>query len=151
MRRLQKIASGQLTVSARPDTVLQRIGEVNAVVIDPASELAVVLRYDPETMNVPIVVEKADGHSEIQGLTKQGLPIVESELLARNLFDYCNIGQEIPDDLYSDVGEMLVGVYLLHEIADELMRGLDSQSSYARTHGRQRSRSARSRLRVALD
>ncbi len=150
MWTIPKTKSRKFAASAQQEIDLQRFGEVNTLVVNPTTELAVLLKFDPKTMEVPIVVEKGNrlGIEEVQGLTEQGFQIVESELLAAALYNNCDVGQEIPVDLYPDVSEMLVGVYLLNEIAarlkTELVKELKSQSSYARTR-------TRSAIRVSLD
>lgn len=136
--------------------ILQDFEPINVAVIDMASELGVVLRYDPDTMESPIVVEKIDG-PEVQTLTERGLLTVESSLLAQVLLDRCDRGESVPKDLYPDVGKMLGSAYVLHTIAANLKDALIEElaslgSSYTQNPKRHPEcpTLARSSLRVSL-
>jgi flagellar biosynthesis protein FlhB len=139
-----------LAGSAQQELGQLNLEKVNFVVMDPTTEQAVVLEYDPDTMESPIVVEQRDDFN-IQ--EEYGILIVESTLLTQALFDQCDVGQAVPDNLlYPDVAEMLAEVYILTAITDrindELEKQFDSQrSDYART----RRRHSRSPIRISLD
>jgi flagellar biosynthetic protein FlhB len=42
-----------------------------------------------------------------------GIPILERKPLARALYKLCNVGQEIPEQFYSAVAEIIAYVYEL--------------------------------------
>ncbi|MCU0227589.1 MAG: type III secretion system export apparatus subunit SctU [Bryobacterales bacterium] len=86
----------------------------DVVVVNP-THLAVALKYDQETMNAPRVVAKGRNlHAEkIRELArKHQVPIARNVYLARQLIRV-ETGNEVPEDLYEDVAEVLLWVYEL--------------------------------------
>jgi flagellar biosynthetic protein FlhB len=86
------------------------------VVITNPTHIAVVLKYDPETMAAPRVLAKGEGiiARRIRDLAGQaGVPIVERRPLAQALYRMTDIGQEVPAELYKAVAEVLAYVYQL--------------------------------------
>ena len=86
------------------------------VVVTNPTEFAIALKYDPATMNAPRVVAK--GRDLIAARIRQlaienGIPILERKPLARALYKLCEVGQEIPEQFYSAVAEILAYVYEL--------------------------------------
>lgn len=120
MRNLQ----GDPQVAARRRTVqrqlaLNRLAQdvptADVVVTNP-TELAVAIRYDPETMAAPIVVAKGAGviAQRIRRLAlEHGIPIVEKKPLARALYKEVDVQKPVPATLYSAVAELLAYVYQL--------------------------------------
>lgn len=87
------------------------------VVITNPTHVAVALRYDRESMPAPIVVAKgldlvAQKIKEIAG--ENGIPMIENVPLARELHKRLEIDDEIPEDLYATVAEILVMVQKLN-------------------------------------
>lgn len=87
------------------------------VVITNPTHVAVALKYDRETMPAPIVVAKgldlvAQRIKEIAG--EHGVPMIENVPLARELHKRLEIEDEIPEDLYATVAEILVMVQKLN-------------------------------------
>lgn len=88
----------------------------DVVVVNP-THIAVALRYDPETMNAPRVAAKGrdERAKEIIRLArKHDVPVLRNVPLARGLVEV-ETGQEIPEDLYSAVAEVLNWVYRLKQ------------------------------------
>ncbi len=86
------------------------------VVVTNPTEFAVALKYDPETMHAPRVVAKGRGliAQRIRELAiANGVPILERKPLARALYKLVDVGQEIPEDFYTAVAEILAYVYEL--------------------------------------
>jgi len=86
------------------------------VVITNPTELAVAIRYEPETMAAPIVVAKGAG--VVAGRIRQlalehGVPIVERKPLAQALYREVDIDRPVPEDKYAAVAEVLAYVYQL--------------------------------------
>lgn len=78
--------------------------------MDYTHKLAVALGYDPEKFNAPFVIAKGKGeiaHKIIDEAEKSGVPIVSSPDLVRRLYKL-QLLQEIPDDLYIAVAQVLV-------------------------------------------
>jgi flagellar biosynthetic protein FlhB len=97
--------------------VLQRINKdvpgADVVVTNP-TEFAVAIRYDAATMNAPKVVAKGRGYiaQRIRDVAAMnGVPILERPPLARALFRLVEVGQEIPEQFYNTVAEILAYVY----------------------------------------
>ncbi len=105
--------------------VMQRIRKevptADVVVTNP-TEIAIALKYDHEAMHAPRVIAKGQGY--IAQLIRQiaienGVPILERKPLARALYKLVEIGQEIPEQFYAAVAEILAYVY---ELSGKLKR-----------------------------
>ena len=86
------------------------------VVVTNPTEFAIALKYDPETMHAPKVIAKGRDlmAQRIRELAiEAGIPILERKPLARALFKLVEVGQEIPEQFYSTVAEILAYVYEL--------------------------------------
>jgi len=87
----------------------------STVVVTNPTHLSVALRY-VEGMNAPRVVAKGAGFMAMrirQIAAAAGVPIVERKPLARALFKGCEVGDEVPVNLYKAVAEILAYVYEL--------------------------------------
>lgn len=105
--RMQYAAALQRIKSAVP--------KADVVVTNP-TEYAVAIKYDADTMRAPKVVAKGQHHMarRIREIAiKHGIPIVERKPLAQALFKMVEIGQEIPEQFYKAVAEILAYVYEL--------------------------------------
>ena len=81
-----------------------------------AYEISVAIKYDAIEHSAPIVVAKGSGDiaMKIREIAKEhGIPIVEDKPLARVLNKTVEIGQQIPDNLFKAVAEILAYVYQL--------------------------------------
>ena len=86
------------------------------VVVTNPTEFAVALKYDKDAMHAPRVIAKGQGlmARRIRELAiAAGVPILERKPLARALFKLVEVGQEIPEQFYSAVAEILAYVYEL--------------------------------------
>ena len=86
------------------------------VVITNPTHLAVALRYDPETMQAPLVIAKgADFLAEkIREIAKKhDIPLIENKPLAQVLYKMVAVEKSIPENLYKVVAEILAQVYSL--------------------------------------
>lgn len=90
----------------------------STVVVTNPTHLAVVLRYDTEVDEVPVVTAKgADYVAErIKEVAREhDIPIIENKPLARTIYQEVEIGDNIPIDLYQAVAEILALVYEINE------------------------------------
>lgn len=90
------------------------IPTADVVIVNP-THVAVALRYDP-ARGAPRVVAKGGDHvaARIRELAERSrVPMVADIALARTLFQTCEIGQEIPADLYQGVATVLAFVMRL--------------------------------------
>jgi flagellar biosynthesis protein FlhB len=95
------------------------------VIITNPVHLAIALRYDTLSMNAPTVVAKGQRliAQRIRGIaTEHNIPIVENRPLAQTIFRTVDIGQEIPDNLYKAVAEVLAFVFGLKRKAASVGR-----------------------------
>lgn len=86
------------------------------VVVTNPTEFAVALKYEPAAMHAPRVIAKGQGPlaRHIRELAiAHGIPILERKPLARALYKMVDVGQEIPEQFYSAVAEILAYVYEL--------------------------------------
>jgi flagellar biosynthetic protein FlhB len=93
---------------------LQKSVPTADVIVTNPTHFAVALKYDADTMNAPKVVAKgSDFLAQVirEIAIANGIPILERPPLARQLYKFCEIGQEIPEDLYGVVAEILAYVY----------------------------------------
>lgn len=88
--------------------------EADVVVVNP-THYAVALRYDPG-QGAPKVVAKGVDHlaSRIREIAlDNSVPQVEDVALARTLYATCEVGTEIPEELYTAVAQVLAFVMML--------------------------------------
>lgn len=108
---------GQLrarALSLSRNRMMASVGEADVVLVNP-THVAVALKYDP-ARGAPRVVAKGAGVvaarlRELAG--KHRVPIVEDVPLARALHKACEVGQEIPPELYTAVARVLAFVLSL--------------------------------------
>jgi len=97
--------------------MMAEVAQADVVVTNP-THIAVALRYDPEEMVAPQVVAKGQRliAEKIKELARQaGVPLVENKPLARALFIAVRIGEEIPEELFKAVAEVLAFVFRLRQ------------------------------------
>ncbi len=97
-------------------TFLRMMAEVpNAtVVITNPTHVAVALKYEPETMNAPVVVAKGLRlvALRIRSIAEEhGIPVIERPPLARSLYKHGHIGREIPPTFFGAVAELLAYLF----------------------------------------
>jgi flagellar biosynthetic protein FlhB len=86
------------------------------VVITNPTFIAIAVRYTQGEDQAPVVVAKGKRliAERIRDTAKQnGIPIVEDKPLARSLYDVVEPGQEIPEEFFAAVAEILAYVYSL--------------------------------------
>ncbi|WP_100404470.1 flagellar biosynthesis protein FlhB [Bacillus solitudinis] len=95
--------------------MMQEVPKADVVITNP-THFAVALRYDEENADAPIVVAKGVDFvaQKIKGLAaKHDVVTVENKPLARALYAQTDIGQQVPEDLFKAVAEVLAFVYRL--------------------------------------
>ncbi|MBI4127032.1 MAG: EscU/YscU/HrcU family type III secretion system export apparatus switch protein [Deltaproteobacteria bacterium] len=96
--------------------VKQAVGMSDVVVTNP-TELAVALKYDDKEMPAPMIMAKGQrlfAQAIREYAKEQGIPIVQNVPLAWTLIEL-DVGDDIPEDIYAAVAEILVYVYRLKE------------------------------------
>lgn len=92
--------------------------EESTVVITNPTHIAVVLRYDSQKDQAPIVTAKGAGYvaEKIKEKAKENnVPIMENKSLARTMYKRVEIGDHVPMDLYKAIAEILAVVYQMKE------------------------------------
>jgi flagellar biosynthetic protein FlhB len=108
--RRRQIALARITQGIR-----QNVPTADVIVTNP-TEFAVALKYDSDTMHAPKVVAKGTdflAHTIRMIAIEHGIPVLERPPLARALYRLVEVGQEIPEQFYSAVAEILAYVYEL--------------------------------------
>ena len=101
--------------------MMQEVPKADVVITNP-THVAVALKYDQDTMFAPTVIAK--GYDEVAQRIKKiaeehNIPMVENVPLARALAKNMQIGQEITDEFYQGVAEVLSYIYRLNGTLDE--------------------------------
>jgi flagellar biosynthetic protein FlhB len=109
-QRRRQIAIQRMTQQFR-----KTVPKADVVVTNP-TEFAVAIQYDSDSMHAPRVVAKGQGYMAMkirEIAIESGVPILERKPLARALYKLVDIGQEIPEQFYSAIAEILAYVYEL--------------------------------------
>ena len=107
-----QIRSRQLAMSR--NRMISDVANADVVLVNP-THVAVALRYEPGK-GAPRVVAKGAGHVAArirEAATKAHVPMVEDVPLARALHAACDLGQEVPQHLYTAVAQVLAFVMAL--------------------------------------
>lgn len=110
LRMMRQIAMQQVN---------KAVPNANVVVTNP-THFSVALQYDQGSMAAPRVVAKGVDHMALrirQVAMIHKVPIVERPPLARALYAEVEVGQEISEELYQAVAEVLAYVYRLEKEA----------------------------------
>jgi flagellar biosynthetic protein FlhB len=93
----------------------QAVPHADVIVTNP-THYAIALQYDRDKMTAPKVVAKGADFMAMrirQLGALNGIPLVERKPLARALFAAVDVGQEVPQEHYAAVAEILAYVYRL--------------------------------------
>ncbi|HWR21889.1 MAG TPA: flagellar biosynthesis protein FlhB [Feifaniaceae bacterium] len=95
--------------------MMQAVADADVVITNP-THFAVALSYKEGVNGAPVVVAKGQDFlaKRIREKAKEHrVEIVENKSLARSLYFHCEIGDEVPEELYQAVAEILAYVYRL--------------------------------------
>lgn len=95
--------------------MMAEIPKADVVVTNP-THYSVALKYSENGMHAPVVVAKGSDlmAAKIKEIAKEhNIPILEAPPLARALHKHCELGDAIPEALYTAVAEVLAYVYQL--------------------------------------
>lgn len=95
--------------------MMQKVPEADVIITNP-THFAVALKYDPQSMQEPVVVAMGVDFmaSQIRTIAKEhDIPIVEAPPLARALYYNAEVDRAIPYDLFKAVAAILAYVYQL--------------------------------------
>jgi flagellar biosynthetic protein FlhB len=101
--------------------MMSEIPTADVVVTNP-THFSVALRYSETGMRAPVVVAKGTQltAARIREIASEhGIPIMEAPPLARALYKHTEIGETIPEALYTAVAEVLAYIYQLRRYRTE--------------------------------
>jgi len=105
----------QIAIQRHIQRLKKEIPKADVVITNP-THFAVALQYEPDKMRAPRVIAKGQDLMALrirEIAIEHNIPLVERAPLARALYKMCDVGDEIPEDLYSAVAEILAYVYQL--------------------------------------
>ena len=105
IRQVQREVASQRMMDEVPDAT---------VVVTNPTHFAVALRYDPNGAGAPRVVAKGvdEVAQRIKAVAREhGVLVHEAPPLARALHRTCELGDEVPEDLFQAVAGVLAYVY----------------------------------------
>lgn len=97
--------------------MMQEVPHADVIITNP-THLAIAIKYDAQTMDAPTVIAKGQDlvALRIKELAKKhGIVTVENKPLAQVLFHNVEINEQIPEDLFQAVAEILAFVYRLKQ------------------------------------
>ncbi|MBB6449285.1 flagellar biosynthetic protein FlhB [Geomicrobium halophilum] len=95
--------------------MMQEVPKADVVITNP-THYAIALRYDDQVMQAPTIIAKGTDYTALrmrQVAELNKITLVENKPLAQGLYDGAEIGQEVPEDLFRAVAEVLAYVYRL--------------------------------------
>lgn len=104
--------------------VKQSVPTADVIVTNP-THYAVALKYEAGTMHAPKVVAKGADFLALkirEIAAEHGVPILERPPLARALYRTTEVGQEIPEEYYNAVAEIMAYVFEISGRAKELVK-----------------------------
>lgn len=107
----QQIRRKMREVSQR--RMMQKLPEADVVITNP-THFAVAIKYDLSIAKAPVVIAKGEDYlaQKIKEAAREhNIEIVENKPLARALYHSVEIDEEIPQELYQAVAEVLAVVY----------------------------------------
>ncbi|MCL2496580.1 MAG: EscU/YscU/HrcU family type III secretion system export apparatus switch protein, partial [Clostridiales bacterium] len=93
--------------------MMQQVPTADVVITNP-THYAVALSYKRDENEAPVLVAKGQDFlaKKIKELAQEHhIELVENKELARSLYQFCDIGAEIPPEFYQAVADILVYVY----------------------------------------
>lgn len=93
--------------------MMQELPKADVVITNP-THFAVAIKYDKEVDSAPVVIAKGEDYlaQKIKQVARDnGIELYEDKPLARMLYYNVNLGDQIPQELYHMVAEVLAYVY----------------------------------------
>ncbi|UCZ51711.1 flagellar biosynthesis protein FlhB [Bacillus shivajii] len=97
--------------------MMQEVPKADVVITNP-THYAVALKYDDGNMDAPVVIAKGVDYIALKVINvakNNGVMTVENRPLARALYAQADIGDEVPEDLFKAVAEVLAYVYRIQK------------------------------------
>ncbi len=97
--------------------MMQSVPTADVIIRNP-THFAIAIKYDPQKDSAPMVVAKGMDHVAlkiVEVAEEHDIVTVENKPLARGLYDAVDINQEIPEQFYQAVAEVIAFVYSLKQ------------------------------------
>lgn len=130
MRRMEgdpiiKQRRRRMQMAATLQKIRSTVPKADVVVTNP-THYAIAIGYDADSMGAPRVLAKGQDYialkiREIAALHR--IPIIERKPLAQALYKTVEVGQEIPEQFYKAIAEILAYVYEISGKARKMKRG----------------------------
>jgi len=130
MRRMEgdpivKQRRRRMQLAATLQKIRSTVPKADVVVTNP-THLAIAIGYDAESMGAPRVLAKGQDYiamkiREIAAVHR--IPIIERKPLAQALYKSVEVGEEIPEQFYKAIAEILAYVYEISGKAGKMKRG----------------------------
>ena len=129
MRRMEgdpviKARRRKMQFVALMQQIRKAVPQADVVVTNP-TELAIAIQYDVKQMQAPKVVAKGQDFiaAKIREIAiASGVPILERKPLAQALYKTVEVGQEVPEQFYKAIAEILAYVYEISGKAKRMNR-----------------------------
>jgi len=95
--------------------MMSNVPQADVIITNP-EHFSVALKYDPDTMDTPLMIAKGGDHTalKIREIARaHNIEIIQSPVLARAIFYTTEVDQEIPSGLYLAVAQILAYVFQL--------------------------------------
>jgi flagellar biosynthetic protein FlhB len=99
--------------------MIQAVKDADVIITNP-THYAVALSYKEGEHKAPVVVAKGKDYLAQKIKEEAGqhsIEIVENRPVAQSLYFFCEVGDEVPEDLYQAVAEILAYVYRMKKKA----------------------------------
>jgi flagellar biosynthesis protein FlhB len=105
----------KLQFQSAKNRMMKSVPKADVIITNP-THYAIALRYDVKKDSAPVVLAKGVDElaQRIKALgVENGVPLHEDRELARALYKYCNIGDQIPANLFKAVAQILAYIFKL--------------------------------------
>jgi flagellar biosynthetic protein FlhB len=105
----------QIQMQRATQRIRQDVPTADVIVTNP-THFSVAIKYDAQNMAAPKVIAKGADFLAFrirEVALEHGIPILERPPLARSLYRDVEVGQEVPEQFYNAIAEILAYVYEL--------------------------------------
>lgn len=97
--------------------MMQAVPNADVIITNP-THYAIALKYDEDKHSAPVVLAKGKDYiaKKIREIAfEHRVEIIENKPLAQYLYFFCDIGDEVPEEMYRAVAEILAYVYKIKQ------------------------------------
>ncbi len=111
----KRVRQAQMDMAGR--RMMESVPDADVVIVNP-THFSVALKYDPKKDGAPIMVASGADHLAFrirEVARSEGVPIVSSPALARSLYRFGKVDQEIPTGLFVAVAQILAFIFQIRK------------------------------------